>query len=183
MGANRLCWPCRDTTSTGRRITSSRNRSQCREDRDWFPSHITTIRRTTKRTRIRGRSPVGRSNLGRDAVLGDYLHGGLREGPSPLRGQRGGRDIKRNIAKLPLMERTGWCKIKGNVFEPEPPPRLRRFGCFALSSYWRSHPSWPGGAMARHFALIPQSSSLPLITRIMALIGPCLLGVALPITT
>ena len=29
----------------------------------------------------------------------------------------------------------------------EPPPRLRRFGCFALSSYWRSHPSWPGGAM------------------------------------
>ena len=38
-----------------------------------------------------------------------------------------------------------------NVVEPEPqpPPRLRRFGCFALSSYWRSHPSWPGGAMAR----------------------------------
>ena len=32
-------------------------------------------------------------------------------------------------------------------FEPEPPPRLRRFGCFALFSYWRSHPSWPGGAI------------------------------------
>ena len=30
-------------------------------------------------------------------------------------------------------------------FCPEPPPRLRRFGSFALSSYWRSHPSCPGG--------------------------------------
>ena len=69
---------------------------------------------------------------------------------SPLLARRGGRDIKRNIAKLPLMERTGWWfKINRIVFEPEPPPRLRRFGCFALSSYWRSHPSWPGGAMAR----------------------------------
>jgi hypothetical protein len=27
---------------------------------------------------------------------------------SPLLARRGGRDIKRNIAKLPLMERTGW---------------------------------------------------------------------------
>jgi hypothetical protein len=26
----------------------------------------------------------------------------------PLLARRGGRDIKRNIAKLPLMERTGW---------------------------------------------------------------------------
>ena len=34
-------------------------------------------------------------------------------------------------------------------FEPEPPPRLRRFGCSAFSSYWRSHPSWPGGAITR----------------------------------
>src|SRR4030095_13915425 len=64
--------------------------------------------------------------------------------------RRGGRDIKTNIAKPPLMERTGWWfKIKPKCFEPEPPPRLRRFGCFALSSYWRSHPSWPGRAMAR----------------------------------
>ena len=49
------------------------------------------------------------------------------------------------------MERTGWWfnDANRNVSEPEPPPRLRRFGCFALSSYWRSHPSWPGGAMAR----------------------------------
>ena len=60
-------------------------------------------------------------------------------------GQRGGRDIKRNIAKLPLMEhgRGGGSRSNGNVFDPEPPPRLRRFGCCALSSYWRSHPSWP----------------------------------------
>ena len=28
--------------------------------------------------------------------------------PSPLLARRGGRDIKRNIAKPPLMERTGW---------------------------------------------------------------------------
>ena len=27
---------------------------------------------------------------------------------SPLLARRGGRDFKRNIAKLPLMERTGW---------------------------------------------------------------------------
>ena len=27
---------------------------------------------------------------------------------SPLLARRGGRDIKKNVAKLPLMERTGW---------------------------------------------------------------------------
>ena len=32
----------------------------------------------------------------------------LADRPSPLLARRGGRDIKRNIAKLPLMERTGW---------------------------------------------------------------------------
>ena len=37
--------------------------------------------------------------------------------PSPLLARRGGRDIKRNIAKLPLMERTGWWfKIKRKCF-------------------------------------------------------------------
>jgi hypothetical protein len=34
----------------------------------------------------------------------------------------------------------------------EQPPRLRRFGSFALSSYWRSHPSWPGGAINRYLS-------------------------------
>ena len=34
-----------------------------------------------------------------------------------LLARRGGRDIKRNIAKLPLMERTGWWfKIKRKCF-------------------------------------------------------------------
>jgi hypothetical protein len=32
-------------------------------------------------------------------------------------------------------------------FESEQPPRLRRFGCSAHYSYWRRHPSWPGGAI------------------------------------
>jgi hypothetical protein len=32
----------------------------------------------------------------------------LPEAPSPLLARRGGRDTKKNIAKLPLMERTGW---------------------------------------------------------------------------
>ena len=32
--------------------------------------------------------------------------------PSPLLARRGGRDIKRNIAKPPLMERTGWWFIQ-----------------------------------------------------------------------
>src|SRR4030095_11315993 len=51
---------------------------------------------------------------------------------SRLLARRGGRDIKRNIAKPPLMERTGWWfKINRNVFEPDPPPRLRHFGAFA----------------------------------------------------
>jgi hypothetical protein len=81
---------------------------------------------------------------------GSNIPGQSRSELSPLLARRGGRDIKRNIAKLPLMERTGWWfKIKRkNVFEAEPPPRLRRFGCFAIFSYRRSHPSWPGGAMA-----------------------------------
>src|SRR4030095_2225859 len=39
------------------------------------------------------------------------------DGPSPLLARRGGRDIKKNIAKLPLMERTGWWfKIKQKCF-------------------------------------------------------------------
>ena len=51
---------------------------------------------------------------------------------APLLARRGGRDIKKNIAKRPLMERTGWWfKINRNVLSAEPPPRLRRFGCFA----------------------------------------------------
>src|SRR5687767_2713162 len=43
---------------------------------------------------------------------------------SPLLDRRGGRDIKRNIAKLPLKERTGWW-FKIDRLETEPPPRLR----------------------------------------------------------
>ena len=40
---------------------------------------------------------------------------------SPLLARRGGRDIKRNIAKLPLMERTGWWfKISINVLAHHP---------------------------------------------------------------
>src|SRR5687767_8713498 len=91
---------------------------------------------------------------------------------SPLLDRRGGRDIKRNIAKRPLKERTGWWfKINRNVFDLEPPPRLRRFGCFAPFSYGRSHPSWPGGAIqilqrafpvrARHIDW-PRLQSMPL---------------------
>jgi hypothetical protein len=44
---------------------------------------------------------VGRS------VGGDNQSGGARGSPPQLR--RGGRDIKKKIAQLPLMERTGWC--------------------------------------------------------------------------
>ena len=68
---------------------------------------------------------------------GDPLHGrlgrGIRlpeqgnlhksEAPSPLLA-RGGRDIRKDIAKLPLMERTGWWATSLN-FRSEPPPRLR----------------------------------------------------------
>src|SRR5688572_23398204 len=35
---------------------------------------------------------------------------------SPLLDRRGGRDIKKNIAKLPLMERTGWWITIDRVF-------------------------------------------------------------------
>src|SRR4249919_2491678 len=88
-------------------------------------------------------------------VLASPQRGGLRRrqhtwrtATSPLLARRGGRDIKRNIAKLPLMERTRWWfKIDRKYSYTEPPPRLRRFGCFALSSYSRSHPSWPGTAV------------------------------------
>src|SRR4029453_5501533 len=52
---------------------------------------------------------------------------------SPLLARWGGRAIKRNIAKLPLMERTGWWfMIQRNVLEPDPPPRLPHFGGFAF---------------------------------------------------
>ena len=33
---------------------------------------------------------------------------GASVGPLPLLARRCGRDIKKDIAKLPLMERTGW---------------------------------------------------------------------------
>src|SRR6266478_4246289 len=49
-------------------------------------------------------------------------------------------------AKPPLKERTGWSltsHISACVLNMacERPPRLRRFGGFAIFSYWRSHPS------------------------------------------
>ncbi len=47
--------------------------------------------------------------------------------------------------------RGGGSRSNGNEFEPEP-PRLRRFGCFALSSYWRTT-SWPGLLLNRQFLL------------------------------
>ena len=44
-------------------------------------------------------------------------HGLRRPGHRPSWARRGGRDIKKNIAKLPLMERTGWWfKIKRKCF-------------------------------------------------------------------
>src|SRR4030095_309197 len=58
------------------------------------------------------------------------------------RGQEGWTRHQENIAKLPLMERTGWWL---NVFEPEPPPRLRRFGCFALLLSGAATPPRPEG--------------------------------------
>ena len=61
---------------------------------------------------------------------------------SPLLARRGGRDLKRNIAKLPLMERTGWWfRSNGNVFELNHHPvcALQRLRTFLLD--WRSHPS------------------------------------------
>ena len=61
--------------------------------------------------------------------------------------RRGGRDIKKDGAKPPYLERTGW-SLTSNVagmhsetLRCERPPRLRRFGSFATFSYWRSHPS------------------------------------------
>jgi len=50
----------------------------------------------------------------------------LANATSPLLARRGGRDIKKNIAQLPLMERTGWWFKIDRIFEPEQPPRLRR---------------------------------------------------------
>jgi hypothetical protein len=65
-----------------------------------------------------------------------------------------------NIAKPPLMERTGW-SIRENVSEMhleairlERPPRLRHVGTGPFS-YWRSHPSSRGG----EFAAIPNDAS------------------------
>jgi hypothetical protein len=64
--------------------------------------------------------------------------------------RRGGRDIQRNIAKLPLMERTGWWfKVNRILSNMNHHPVCAIKGSFAFSLYWRSHPSCPGGAM-RH---------------------------------
>ncbi len=70
----------------------------------------------------------------------------LADGPSPLLA-RGGSDIKRNIAKLPLMERPGWWfKIKRKCFfKPEPTTSSTPLRMLRTFFYWRSHPSWPEG--------------------------------------
>jgi hypothetical protein len=55
-----------------------------------------------------------------------------RTAPSPLLARRGGHDIKRNIAKLPLMERTGWWFRHETALDQPPrrfaPPLLSRRG-------------------------------------------------------
>src|SRR5262245_32349058 len=43
---------------------------------------------------------------------------------NPLLVRRGGRDIKKNVAKPPLTERTGWSRTE--PFHRTRPPRLRR---------------------------------------------------------
>ena len=79
-----------------------------------------------------GHGPGGGDS--RPVMLSDYIivigskghdfrkknrRGGLCGGrASPLLARRGGRDTKKNIAKLPLMERTGWwIKIKRKCFD------------------------------------------------------------------
>src|SRR5687768_374142 len=61
---------------------------------------------------------------------------------SPLLARRGGRDIKKNIAKLPLMERTGWWfKIRENHNLPDKKTlrqKLRHNATPAEKALWRS---------------------------------------------
>src|SRR5881296_2597359 len=67
-------------------------------------------------------------------------------GATPLLPEEGWTRHKADAAKPPLKERTGW-SLTSHISECvlntacERPPRLRRFGGFAISSYWRSHPS------------------------------------------
>src|SRR6266704_5118419 len=83
---------------------------------------------------------------------------------SPPQLRRGGRDIKKNAAKPPLMERTGWCwstkciwfinttpsaraKVASRLFlnRAATPPHLRRgvpFGCFATFIEKSAHPEF-----------------------------------------
>jgi hypothetical protein len=68
----------------------------------------------------------------------------------PLLVRRGGRDIQEKVAKLPLMERTGW-SITGyvEVRHSETLPLSDHPVCAAKvasrhDSYWRSHPSSRG---------------------------------------
>src|SRR5439155_20576253 len=86
------------------------------------------------------------------------------EGNSPPQLRRGGRDIKKNAAKPPLMERTGWCwstkciwfinttpsargKVASRLFlnRAATPPHLRRgvpFGCFTTCIEKSAHPEF-----------------------------------------
>ena len=94
-----------------------------------------------------GKSEAGNQKQGEETSrgrfhTGDILHGVTQQNGStmaidcPLLVRRGGRDIKRDIAKLPLMPR--------KFFDLEPPPRL-----------------WPQGRY-RVFFLVPET---PLLAR------------------
>jgi hypothetical protein len=64
----------------------------------------------------------------------------------------GGDATKENVAKLPLMERTGWWIKIYSVFEPEPPPRLRRkVASRRFLDAAPQPPSCPGGQIAREY--------------------------------
>src|SRR5215470_11455851 len=69
--------------------------------------------------------------------------------PSSVR--RGGRDIKKNGAKPPYLERTGWsltshvAGMHSENLRCERPPRLRRFGGFATFFYCAATPPHRGG--------------------------------------
>src|SRR4030095_8535308 len=84
---------------------------------------------------------------------------------SRLLARRGGRDIKRNIAKLPLMERTGWWfKINRNVFEPDPPPRLRHQRKLRCSLSGAAAPPGQEGRGRRARKIQPAPTALRVLT-------------------
>jgi hypothetical protein len=65
--------------------------------------------------------PVGAPGAGVNELLNS-----IRPRHSPPWRRRGGRDINKNAAKPPLMERTGWLVQLPIIRGLNEPPRLRR---------------------------------------------------------